>query len=203
MSEPDIVKYCNLMEEVKRRISVIDFFFSRAAIPRPPTIESIGLQFRKIVELVAFGSLVANRDAYSVVYSGFTKDWNAGELLKKLERVNPDFYPKPIVELPSGKEGIKSRFVLRGPDYLSKQDFVEVYGRCGVLMHAANPFGSGIDYSYYEQKIPIWVAQVVNLLNSHEIRLINEPGLWLIHMKEERDDNVHNYIFKPLLPSGT
>jgi hypothetical protein len=197
MSEPDIVKYCNLMEQVKLRISVIDFFLSRARLDQPPGLESIGLQLRKILELVAFGSLVANRNAYSAVYSGFTKDWNAGELLKKLEKVNPDFYPKPIIELPSHKEGIQSEFVVRGPDYLSKQDFIEVYGRCGVLMHAANPFGSGIDYSYYQQNVPIWRTQLINLLNTHEIRLVNEPGLWLIHMKEERDDRVHYYIFKP------
>ena len=44
-------------------------------------------------------------------------------------------------------------------------------------MHEANPFGAGIDYSYYEHKLPIWRSQVVNLLNSHEIRLVNDPGL--------------------------
>jgi hypothetical protein len=67
-------------------------------------------------------------------------------------------------------------------------------------MHAANPFGSGIDYNYYKQKLPIWRAQVINLLNSHLIRLVNEPGMWLIHMREEGDDAVHYYVFKPLPP---
>ena len=201
MSESDVIKYCELMEQVKGRIRFIDFFLSRAPIHRLPAVESIGLQVRKILELVAFGSLVANRDAYSMVYGGFAKDWNAGELLKKLERVNPDFYPIPIRELPPDREGTKSKWVPRDPDYLSKEDFIEVYGRCGVLMHAANPFGSGIDYTYYQQKVPIWRSQIMNLLNSHVIRLVNEPGLWLIHMKEERDDKVHHYVWKPLPPA--
>jgi hypothetical protein len=196
MSEPDIVQYSKLMEQVKWRMRIINLFLS-SSLDQPSVLESVGLQFRKILEVVAFGSLVANRDAYSMVYGGFAKDWNAGELMKRLERVNPDFYPKPIIELPSDKQGVKSKFVLRGPDYLSKQDFVEVYGRCGVLMHAANPFGSGTDYSYYEQRVPIWLSQLVNLLSAHEIRLVNEPGLWLIHMQEEQDDNVHYYVFEP------
>jgi hypothetical protein len=38
MSEPDIVKYCDLMEEVKRRTAVIDFFLVGGghALYQPP-----------------------------------------------------------------------------------------------------------------------------------------------------------------------
>ena len=58
MSEPDIQKYCDLMEEIKRRTSVIDFFLSGSghALFQPITLESMGLQLRKILELIAFGS---------------------------------------------------------------------------------------------------------------------------------------------------
>jgi len=200
MGQSDITKYCELMEQVKGRIRFIDLFLSRLAIDAV-ALESMGLQVRKILELVAFGSLVANRNAYTMVHSGFAKDWNAGELLKKLEKVNSDFYPIPITELPPEKEGTKSKWVPRDRDYLAKEDFTEVYGRCGALVHAANPFGSGIDYAYYHQKVPIWRTQIVHLLNSHLIRLVNEPEVWLIHMKEERDEKVHSYVWKPLPPA--
>ena len=54
------------------------------------------LQIRKILELIAFASLVANKNVYTAVFSKVSKAWNAGDLLKELEQVNPDFYPVPI-----------------------------------------------------------------------------------------------------------
>jgi hypothetical protein len=197
---PDIVKYCDLMEGIKLRMNVIDFFIvgKGHALYPPPTLESASLQLRKILELVAFGSLVANKDAYTAVYAKASKKWNASELLNELEQVNPDFYPVPVIEVPSKIPGVVTEHKKRDGDFLTKLDFAEVYGRCGVMAHAANPFGKGIDYAYYQQKLVLWRTQVLNLLNAHEIRLVNRPGLYVIHMRENQDDKVHWYDFKPV-----
>ncbi len=196
---PDIVKYCDLMEEIKLRMNVIDFFIlgKGHALYPPPTLESACLQLRKILELVAFGSLVANKDAYTAVYAKASKKWNAGDLLNELEQVNPDFYPVPVIEGPSKIPGVVAEHKKRDGDFLTKFDFAEVYGRCGVMAHAANPFAKGIDYAYYQQKLPLWRTQVLNLLNAHEIRLVNRPGLYVIHMREIQDEKVHWYEFRP------
>jgi len=55
-------KYCSLLMEVKRRTEVAYAFISQQthAIYLPTTIESACLQVRKILELIAFGSLVVN-----------------------------------------------------------------------------------------------------------------------------------------------
>jgi hypothetical protein len=75
-TDPDILKYCGLMKEVKLRMAVVDYFISGkgSALYQPPTLESACLQLRKILELVAFGSLVANADAYTSVYSALHKN---------------------------------------------------------------------------------------------------------------------------------
>src|SRR5579862_5091556 len=101
MQQQDIIKYCNVMEEIKHRTAVINAFGSGGAVALYPatTIESVYLQFRKILELVALGSLVANKTEFSKVYAGFAKYWNAQYLVKDIERINPDFYPRPIVEV--------------------------------------------------------------------------------------------------------
>jgi len=200
-SDPDIVKYCDLMEEVKRRIAVIEYFISRQgyALYVPPTLESACLQLRKVLELIAFGSLVANAEAFMSVYSKVSKSWQAADLLKELEKVNPEFYPVPVVEVPSKIPGVVHQLKKRDPDYLARTDFPEVYGRCGVMAHAANPYGKGIDYGYYQKMLPMWSTQIVNLLSNHEIHLINRPGMYVIHMKEESDEKVHWYKFE--LPS--
>ena len=197
--DPDIEKYCGLMEEVKLRLAVVDYFSSGQghALYQPPTIESACLQFRKILELIAFGSLVANAEAYTAVYSKVSKGWHAAELLKELERAHPQFYPVPVIEVPSDVPGTILQHKKREDDYLTKDDFSEIYGRCGVMAHAANPYGKGIDYAYYQKMVPAWRTQVVNLLNNHELHLLNRPGMYVIHMKEVRDDRVHWYKFQP------
>lgn len=199
MKKPDINLYCDVMEEIKRRTSVIDFFLSGKghALYEPTTVESISLQIRKILELIAMASLVANKKEYEKVYSHFANAWNAEYLLKDLNRINRDFYPKPVIEQPSDDPRIKCRLADREDDYLTKAEFIKVYKKCGAIMHASNPVGRRINYEYYKQAIPNWRQRIKNLLNTHQIRLVNQKGFYLIHMKEDQDNKVHFYEFAP------
>jgi len=198
--DPDIQKYCDLMEEIKLRIAVVDHFIPGQgnALYPPPTIESACLQLRKILELIAFGSLVANKATYTSVYSKISKAWHAADILEELNRVNSEFYPVPVTVVPSSIPGVPQHKKREG-DFLTKTEFPEVYGRCGVMAHAVNPYGKGIDYAYYLTMLPTWRTQVVNLLKNHEIRLVNIPGMYIVHMAETGDDRVHWYKAKPFL----
>jgi hypothetical protein len=203
--DPDIKKYCDLMEEIKLRMSVGDFFISGKghALYEPPTLESVSLQLRKILELIAFGSLVANKDSYLAVYARVSKTWHAGDLLRELEEVNPEFYPVPVVQVSSNKPGVFMEHKRREPgDYLTKSDFKEIYGRCGVMAHAANPFSKGIDYGYYKKELPSWRTKIVNLLNGHEVHLVNSSGIYVVHMTVHGDNRVHWYKFERTTPPG-
>jgi hypothetical protein len=199
MSEPDIAKYCDLMEELKRRTAVIDFFLVGGghALYQPPTIESVALQLRKVLELIAFGSLVANKESYSAAYARFAEHWNARLMLRDIDRINPDFYPRAVIEAPSTHPKTMHNLQDRGPDYLTKEEFEKAYEKCGAILHAENPYGSRVDYAYYAERLPVWRTQIVNLLNNHQIRLVGEKGFYLIHMKEDQDDKVHYYKFEP------
>src|SRR5580704_12805346 len=141
MIGPDIQKYCDLMEEIKRRTSVIDFFLTGGghALYQPTTIESVALQLRKILELIAFGSLVANKESYSASYEKFASNSNARLMLRDLVRINPDFYPKPVVEAPSSDPRAIHQRKDRQADYLTKDEFERAYDKCGAIMHAENP----------------------------------------------------------------
>lgn len=140
---------------------------------------------------------MANKEVYSLAYSDFAKHWNARELLKSLAKINPDFYPKPVIEVPSNQPGIRAELQKRSPDFLTEKEFVEVYGRCGVIMHAANPFAAGIDYAFYNSAIRQWRDRIINLLNSHEVHLLGTPGFYMIHMKEAGHNEVAFYRFEP------
>lgn len=39
-------------------------------------------------------------------------------------------------------------------------------------------------------------GKIVNLLNAHLIRLVNDNIIYVIHMQKDREDKVHGYIFE-------
>ncbi|MEA3587295.1 hypothetical protein J6I75_02870 [Pseudidiomarina sp. 1APP75-27a] len=177
-------KYRALLIEIKRRTKVVDAFLLQKthAVYVPTTVESACLQIRKILELIAFGSLVANLDEFSKQHKKFSKYWNASLMLKDMERVNPDFYPNPIIQRKSEEAGVYMKWDDRPDDYLTKEKFVKVYEKCGAIMHSDNPFGSKVDYDYYQDSLPEWRTEVVNLLNAHTIKLVGDRNLYLFQM---------------------
>lgn len=63
------------METVKLRTALIeDIMKGKCNLPDVPLIESAALQFRKVLELIAFGSLVANEKVYKATHADFAKD---------------------------------------------------------------------------------------------------------------------------------
>ncbi len=196
-------KYADQMEAVKRRTEVVDAAIGGqiGALHMPAAVELVYLQFRKILELIAMASLVANRAAMEQLYSPrrLGRYWNADDLLKDIERINPDFYPHPIIEVPSQDPRVKSGLQDRVGDFLSKDDFKHLYNRvCGTLMHAANPFGKALDYNDLLIGVPAWRTKIINLLNCHKIKLVNDENMYLVHMEEERDNKAHVYTFQRL-----
>jgi hypothetical protein len=69
--------------------------------------------------------------------------------------------------------------------------------RVGAIMHAGNPYGSQVDYGYYDRNIQTWLDRITGLLSSHTIKLVNNANLYLVHMQEQRDGKVHHYVFAP------
>jgi hypothetical protein len=200
MDSDHIQKYAAAMKEIKLRMEVIDLFLSgqREAKYTPTTVETIGLQFRKMFELIAFASLAANRHEYSLAYGDFARHWEAAKLLKNLRRINPNFYPKPVIEVPTDDPRALHGLKDRGQDYLTQDDLVLAHGRSGALMHSANPFGQPIDYAFFQRSFPLWRAKIINLLNNHQVFLLHDIGSYLFHLKEAQDDEVHWYRFEPV-----
>lgn len=200
----DIDKYVASMKEIKLRTEVIDLFMSgqRNAHYVPTTLETVGLQFRKLFELIAFASLAANQEQYSLVYADFAEHWQLAKLVKNLRRINADFYPKPIVEVPSSEPGVMHGLKDRDQDYLTEDELIEAHGRCGALMHSANPFAAPIDYAFYQSSFPVWRARAINLLNNHKVHLLGDTGFWIIHMQEDgKGSEVSHYRFEPKVES--
>ena len=200
LSDTDISQYCSVMEEIKRRTDVIQFFLNRDghALFEATTTESICLQVRKILELVALASLIANKEKYGQAYRNIEKHWNAERILRDLRRINPEFYPNSIIEV--ALEGpVVARWDDRTTGFLTEDDFVDIYEKCGSILHARNPLRDPIDYEAYLRNIPDWIDKIMKLLNSHTIRLADDPNLYLIQMKGQ-EGHVRGYTFAPTDP---
>ena len=170
-----------------------------ALFPEFGRIESIVLQIRKILELIAVGSLVANKELYSENYKKFETHSHAKYILNDIERINSEFYPKPAIQTRSDTPGVNWHLVTGediGLDYLTRIEFENIYDKCGGLLHAENPFGSKRDYKYYLNNIPAWMKKIENLLKIHVIRLADDENHYLIHMKSG-DNKAHGYTLSP------
>jgi len=118
-----------------------------------------------------------------------------GFSVRTFDTINPDFYPKPVIEEKTAQPRVKPNLRPRDPDYLTEDELVQAHGRCSSLMHAANPYGPGIDYGFFDQRFPEWRAKVINLLNCHLLRVPGDTGLYLVHMQEEGKEGVTCYKF--------
>jgi hypothetical protein len=182
MENPE--KYLAVLVEIKRRTKVIDDIISADSRLRyrATSIETACLQIRKILELIAFGSLIANVRMYSAQHRKFAEHWNPKFMLKDMARVNPHFYPLPIIQKPSAIPGIEMDWVDRGPDYLTKDDFLFAYDKCGGILHATNPYGTETDFDVYQTNLTQWRNKIVNLLNAHTMTLAQDDHLYLFEM---------------------
>lgn len=201
-STSPIDKYCGVMQEVKRRIEVIRCFLTgKCNTPyQATTLESIYLQFRKILELIALGSLVVNRNQVEKHKQKFDTWWHAERILADIKKVNPEFYPKPIQDSAGNANRKTIPYAIKpiNEGFLTRDKFAKLYDECGGILHAVNPFGNKVDYSKYEKVMTNWLKRIMILLNSHTIRLLNDENLYIVHMHEAQDNYVHAYTFAPV-----
>jgi len=185
------------MAEIKKRTTVVFALLNkeRDVMYKATHIESMVLQVRMITELIALGTLAANRPIFEENQRKFEKHWDPVKVLKDVEKLNPNFYPKPIVEVPSKDPKIKNDLVEMKTGYMTRDELIQIHGRCGDLLHASNPYGKKRDYPAYERIVPKWMDRIMKLLNCHQIRLLDGDRFYLVHMKEAADDHVHMYTF--------
>lgn len=195
----DIKKYQNNLYDIKKRTEVISEHLSgiRNTKYLITEVEFLCLQFRKILELVALSSLVANKDEYSKHHEKFAKHYNARLILQDLERINPDFYPKPtkqIVKEINGQKFFDLQPVTEG--FLTKEEFLSVYEKCGGMLHADNPYGQKKDIEKLRTDFPSWLTKIIKLLNHHNITLVDNETMVIGLMQGEKDGLPHAFEFK-------
>lgn len=204
MEKEDILKrqselqklYLGNMQKIKYRMRAIEDIKSgkRSTTYNMTNIEFCVLQTRKILELIALSALISDKDVYNKHLNNIDKMWNPKYILSDIERIHPDFYPVPIrIDLKD-----KSKWNDAKEPYLTKEEFVRIYDRCGKYLHESSLNMTSKDiyeaYNNVYKEISHWIQLIVNLLWTHTINLYNQKDLFYIALGKE-EEPPHGNIF--------
>ena len=135
-----------------------------------PDVEFVCLQFRKLIEQVAMISLIAHVDEYAQAQLKFSTQWNAKKILKEIEQINPNYYPVPARLKIDERGAYVDPIVNR--DYLTKDDFLELYQTTSSVIHAENPFTAKVKSPHtIHAAFKKWYEKVYTLIVSHVVML--------------------------------
>ncbi|HTF19704.1 MAG TPA: hypothetical protein VK658_16640 [Chryseolinea sp.] len=173
----ELNKYESCLFEIKKRVEVVtDYVTGKKTTGYLITeVEFICLQFRKIIELIALSSLVANKSEYEKQHAKFNEHWNARLIFQDLERLNPNFYPRPSTQtVKTSKDGQKY-FDLKeiSTGFMKKEDALKIYEKCGGILHADNPYRGEKNIKDIRNQFPTWLKRLMILMNHHSIMPID------------------------------
>lgn len=191
--------YCGLMEEIKRRVAVIqDILSSKIPLPQIVAYEVCYLQLRMICELIALGCLAAHGDLLETSKRKLIKEYNADRIMKQLQQLHSSFFPQPGRQVRNPVTDKVESIEKIDTGFLSKDDLLTLYGNCGDALHRGSL--KRILYSPPIEKldfdgIRVWVKKIIELLNHHQIQLIDEAQMFWVVMNGE-DGQVHGALME-------
>ena len=109
-TKPQLDMYRDRVQEIVSRLDVVEALLRGDAnlISLPATVESVYLQFRHVLELIATASLSVNQTANGELRKEGRKKWHAGHIPEAVEIVNPEYYyPQPIRLVAEDRDGFK------------------------------------------------------------------------------------------------
>jgi hypothetical protein len=201
MKHPDQKRqtlYANLMDEVKARFDAINFAVNgRTGLPVPFVREFCWLQLRFLCELIALACLFAHGDIAGLAAHKVGRAWSADEILDRLTKLRPHFYPIPITQNPKtidGKQGLELR--ITNPSPLPKEDLLQLYGAThkhlhrGTLKKLLSSTDMPLDVAVNVEDIVGYAQRMSDLLGAHAIA-VDKDHVILCALKSRPDGKVN------------
>jgi len=191
MSEnKEITKYIECLKDIKIRTDFAHKLLKQDIRKQPLVLvaENVCLQLRIILELIALSSIVANKEEYSKLRKSFATDWNGKKILVDVEKINPNFYPKPLKQVinPSTK---KVEEVIEIKNHvLSKEKYIEAYDFVSGYLHAHNIYSPPLQYDKAIKKLRTYISEIYVLLNHFSIQLPESNKQWWVIMNTENGE---------------
>ncbi len=161
--------YADLMDEARLRIHAMRDAIAARDRWVPRLLQEFSyLQLRMLCEVIAVGCLVAHGDAKD---ANTMKLWRAPHIIKRLEELNPDFYPRGVRfrKLPSGELHLNDYNVPQ----LTKTELIQLWHRSGSFLHRGEAktliAAQGKVLNVNLDTIIQYAQMILNLLEQHII----------------------------------
>ncbi|HTS12654.1 MAG TPA: hypothetical protein VMH00_11090 [Candidatus Limnocylindrales bacterium] len=180
------------MEEVRDRVDLVKSIGERrvTTFHQEFDVELVFVQLRKILELIAFASLTANKEEYSAVHDKFATHWKAKAMLRDLQRVNRRFYPMPVGQPQLQADGIKHMTAVTD-GFLTRDEFEFLYDKACDVLHTRNPFSTADPVLSLRYSVKEWVSRIETLLRLHMIHLVS-GSKWIVQIPSEGPVRVYS-----------
>ncbi len=162
-------------------------------------IESTSLQIRKILELIAYLSILANGDKLNSDERG---DYHAKNIIENLAKKATLFYPFPSHVIPPEQAGGEPTLIPIGyTNALSQSEFSEMYQLCGKVLHAQHPLKSTVDIDNVITKNKQTLLKLKQLLSFHTVGIKKAEDKYTFlyveidftNNKETKDSTIREY----------
>jgi hypothetical protein len=185
------------MDEIKKRVEVVEAILNNKVSTSYliTNVELICIQIRKILELIALSSMVANKEEYQKVKDNINSAWRTKDILKNLSTINPNYYPQPIILQCWNGDINNTRTQPVKTGFLTREELLNIYSICGGLLHAQNPFAHKKQFENILKQVPSWLKKIKILTNVHIVQLIDENTMFIaiINFDYEKDVSVGVY----------
>jgi hypothetical protein len=184
----EIEIYADYMTGVRMRVAVIKSTMAMTGMPEFAKAELVFLQFRKALELVAFATLAANKEAYAKASPKFAEEWRAKQILEKIEKINPEFWPMALNE-PEEVAPDRKHFSRPNSGFLTKAEFATLYDVASEIIHTRNPFTGKAPTINTKYSVEEWIARLQRLLSWHRVGLVSGT-MWVVRIPDQGDVEV-------------
>lgn len=191
----DIKQYCDQMEAIKADLQDVRNQWNSEPEKTDKLVDMAGVATRKLLEKIAFATLISNKDNPGRTIEEMRNWWNPREILNEIEKVHPDCFPKPL-EIKSRKEDPAQPFRLKTKGVLNKERLIGIYKELNPLAHSTNPLADQPDYSRYRVSIPQWLDLIASTMEIHQVKLFHHRDhFYVVKMSGDRDGSVQCTTF--------
>ncbi len=179
--------YAKLMVEVKIRMTSIETACSgQTGLPGPLAREFCFLQLRMICELIALGCLTAHGDIKATQSKKWAKEYSADRILRLLEGLHPDFYPKPVRHSQLGPTSHHLQEIKDG--FMTKADLSRLYQKCGDILHRGSVkrlLTENMPIQTNFPEIMSWSQKIIKLLKFHRVLLLGGKTVFVCTLNQK------------------
>jgi hypothetical protein len=183
-----ITAYARLLDEAVVRLTTIEGLVDdRFGVPSSLVAELGYLQLRMLCELVALCCLIAHGDIEATRATKLQKEYAADKLIKMLEPLHPNFYPRPVNVSPTSTGHHIDRIT---EGFLTKAELLGLYHECGDRLHRGSlaKFRSSAPRVHETDlaKLRGWLSKFVILLRSHHVASYNNLAHFICFLSHEQ-----------------